>query len=369
MVIALAAQNSWPIFQLDVKSAFLHGDLNKKVFVKQPSGYIKFGQEHKVYKLKKALYGLKQAPRAWYSRIEAYFLKEGFQKCPYEYTLFVKVENNGKLLLVCLYVDDFLFTGNDHTIFDEFKKSMMAEFDMSDLGRMHYFMGIEVIQSDAGIFISQKKYVREILRRFQMENCNPVCTPAETSLKLVRDKNGRKVDSTLYKQIVGSLMYLTITRPNIMYVVSLICRYMENLKEMNLQAAKRIFRYLQGTSDYGILYKKGEKSDLIGFTNSDYTGDQDDRKSTSSYVFKLWSGVISWSSRKQPIVTLSTTEAELVGASACVCQAIWLRKLLEAVHFKQTGLSSTVTIVRPLSYQKILFYMGEANILMFVITS
>ena len=177
LVIVLAAQNSWPIFQLDVKSAFLHGNLEEQVFVDQPPGYIKVKNEHKVYRLKKALYGLKQAPRAWYSRIEAYFLKEGFQKCPYEHTLFVKVSNGGKMLIVCLYVDDLIFTGNDSVMFERFKKSMMVEFEMSDLGMMHYFLGIEVVQSDTGIFISQKKYVREILNRFQMKDCNPVSTP------------------------------------------------------------------------------------------------------------------------------------------------------------------------------------------------
>ena len=157
LLIALAAQNSWPIFQLDVKSAFLHGDLKEQVFVKQPPGYVKVGDEFKVYQLKKALYGLKQAPRAWYSRIEAYFFKEGFFKCPYEHTLFVKVEGEN-MLVVSLYVDDLIYTGNDVDMFAKFKRSMMLEFDMSDLGMMHYFLGIEVVQSAVGNFITQRKY-------------------------------------------------------------------------------------------------------------------------------------------------------------------------------------------------------------------
>ena len=157
LVIALAAQNSWPIFQLDVKSAFLHGYLEEQVFIEQPPGYIKVGNEDGVYKLKKALHGLKQAPRAWYSRIEAYFLKDGFIKCPYEHTMFVKVGDRRKILIVFLYVDDLLFTGNCDTMFGEFKKSMRNEFEMFDLGLMHYFLGIEVMQSDDGIFLSQKK--------------------------------------------------------------------------------------------------------------------------------------------------------------------------------------------------------------------
>ena len=192
LVVALAAQNSWPIFQLDVKSAFLHGYLDEQVFVDQPPGYIKKGYEHKVYRLKKALYGLKQAPRAWYSRIEAYFLKVGFSKCPYEHTLFVKSGEHGRLLIVCLYVDDLIFTGNCPIMFEEFKRSMTDEFEMIDLGLMLYCLGIEVVQSRESIFISQKKYTGEILDRFQMANCNPIITPIELGLKLHKDQRGKK---------------------------------------------------------------------------------------------------------------------------------------------------------------------------------
>lgn len=148
MVIALAAQKGWNIYQLDVKSAFLHGELSEAVFVEQPQGYVRNGEETKVYRLKKALYGLKQAPRAWYSRIEAYFINEGFERCPYEHTLFVKLSEGGNILIVCLYVDDLIFTGSDEKMFKEFKKSMEREFDMTDLGRMHYFLGVEVIQRE-----------------------------------------------------------------------------------------------------------------------------------------------------------------------------------------------------------------------------
>ncbi|CAL8095197.1 unnamed protein product [Prunus armeniaca] len=288
----MAAQNSWPIFQLDVKSAFLHG-------------YVQPGKEKQVYRLKKALYRLKQAPRAWYSRIEAYFAREGFQKCPYEHTLFTKSGEEGKILIVCLYVDDLIYTSNDVAMFNDFKKSMMHEFDMSDLGLMHYFLGIEVVQYSAGIFISQKKYVQEILDRFEMKDCNSVCTPTEIGLKLVKNSGEKKVDQTLYKHIIGSLMYLTATRPDIQHGVSLISRYMECLEVPHLEAAKRIFRYLKGTIDFGILYKKGAKSGLFGFTDSDCAGGPDDRRSTS--------------------------------VAACDCQAIWLRRILEELRGLQEG--------------------------------
>lgn len=217
--------------------------MKELVFIDQLLGYVKSGNEHKVYRLKKALYGLKQAPRAWYNCIETYFLKGAFQKCPYEHTLFIKVEDGGKMLIVCLYVDGLIYTGNNTNMFESFKKSMMAEFEMSDLCMMHYFLGIEVLQSSTGILISQKKYEREILDRFQMKDFNPVNTPSEFGLKLDKDDGGKKVHSTLHKHIVGSL-YLTATRPDIMHAISVISRYMECPTEIHLVAAKRILRYL-----------------------------------------------------------------------------------------------------------------------------
>lgn len=240
MILALAAHKGWNVYQLDVKSAFLHGELKEEVFIEQPQGYEKKGAEGKVYKLKKALYELKQAPRAWYSKIESYFVKEGFERCFCEHTLFIKTEG-GSFLVVSLYVDDLIFTGNDESMFARFKDSMRKEFDMSDLGKMKYFLGVEVMQSSKGIFISQKKYAKEVLERFGMERCNPMQNPIVPGSRLVKDEGGTSVDATTYKQMVGSLMYLTATRPDLAYVVSLISRFMERPTELHQQAVKRIF--------------------------------------------------------------------------------------------------------------------------------
>ncbi|XP_069145620.1 secreted RxLR effector protein 161-like [Solanum lycopersicum] len=158
-----------------------------------------------------------------------------------------------------------------------------------------------------------------------MKNCNPIDTPVEFCSKINKVGRGDMVDNTLYRKIVGILMYLTVTRPDIMYVVSLISRYMESPTEIHFLAAKRFLRYLQGTKDFGLFYKKGEKSNLIGFADRDHAGDQDDKKCTFGYVFVLGTGFVSWSSRKQKIVTLSTTEGEFVAATACACQDAWLR--------------------------------------------
>lgn len=252
-----------------------------------------------------------------------------------EHTLFTKSKEGGKLLIVNLYVDDLIFTGNDKSMCDEFKKSMMLEFDMSDLGKMRYFLGVEVLQNPDGIYICQKKYAREVLERFGMNRSNPVNNPIVPGSKLLKDEKGVRVDATLFKQVVGSLMYLTATRPDLMYGVSLISRFMANPTEQHWLAAKRLLRYLKGTTGLGIFYKKGGCKELIAYTYSDFAGDLDDRKSTSGYVFFLGFGAVSWSSKKQPVVSLSTTEAEYIVAASCACQCVWLRRILEKLGHVQ----------------------------------
>ena len=334
MLIALAAEKGWNVFQLDVKSAFLQGELNEAVYVEQPKGFEIQEEQGKVYKLKKALYGLKQAPRAWYSRIDGYFKKEGFEKCFCEHTLFIKKEEQG-VLVVSLYVDDLIYTGNSEAMLAQFKVSMMEEFAMSDLGKMKFFLGVEVIQDEEGIFINQQKYAEETLMKYGMQNCNSVRNPIVPGNKLTKAGAGEEVDATEFKQLVGSLRYLTARRPDLIYSVNLVSRYMERPNEQHLLAAKRILRYVQGTPNYGILYKRGGEQKVVGFVDSDYAGDVDDRKSTSGFVFMMGGGAVSWASKKQPIVTLSTTEAEFVAAAYGACQAVWMRNVIEEIGFKQ----------------------------------
>ena len=208
----------------------------------------------------------------------------------------------------------------------------MFEFDMIDLGKMRYFLGIEVMQRSNDIFISQKKYTQEVLERFNMDKCNLVHNPMVPRFKLTKNGDGVRIDSTFYKKIVGNLMYLTTTRLDVMFVVSLISRFMDCPIKLHFQSAKRILRYLKGTIDFGVLYEKGGNEELIAYTYSDYARDLDDRKNTLGYVFMLSSGVMSWSSKKQHVVSLSTTEAEFIVATSCACQAIWLRRILEGLR-------------------------------------
>eukprot|EP00253_Pinus_taeda_P012840 PITA_12840 len=291
-MLSIATQHKWKIYQMDVKSAFLNGVLKKEVYVEQPLGYEKKGQEHKVCKLKKPLYGLKQAPRAWYSKIDAYLIENGFDKCDGEPTLYIK-ENDGKILIVVLYVDDLIFTSNDAFLIADFKVVMKSEFEMTDLGFLRYFLGIEVDQSENGVLISQVKYVEAVLKRFNMQDSKAAVTPTVMGLKLTKEDNNKDFDPSSYKSIVASLMYLIATRPDIMFVVSLISRFMERPKEAHWQAAKRILRYVKGA--------------------------------------------ISWASKKQPIVALSIAEAEYVAATVATCQAVWMRRMLRSLCQEQAN--------------------------------
>nr|KYP73058.1 Retrovirus-related Pol polyprotein from transposon TNT 1-94 [Cajanus cajan] len=327
LLISLAAQRQWQILQMDVKSAFLNGVLKEEVYVEQPLGYMKRGDEKKVLRLRKALYGLKQAPRAWNERIDGYFKKNGYEQCPYEHALYIK--KSGKdMMVVALYVDDLIFTGSNAKLIKEFKEIMMKEFEMTDLGLMKYFLGLEVKQSNEGIFISQERYALEILKKFKMEDCNPVSTPMEPGTKLSKFDGGERADSGRYRSLVGSLRYLTCTRPDLMLSVGMTSRFMEDPSYTHWKALKRILRYVQGSLSLGIFYSKSDDYRLVGYSDSDWCGDVDDRKSTSGYVFLLGNTAFTWLSKKQPIVTLSTCEAEYVAASWSVCHAVWLLNLL-----------------------------------------
>lgn len=335
LILALAANQGWKVHQLDLKSAFLRGEINEEVYLEQPQGYEVKGQENKVYKLKKAIYGIRQASRAWFTKIDSYFMSEGFERCLSDYTLFTKRSGDGSFLIVSVYIDDLIFTGNNHQLLEWFKKSMKEKFEMTDLGYMKYFLGVEVVQGSNGIFICQRKYANEILKRFNMEHCNSVKNPMVPGSKVSKNEEGKKIDSTIFKQMIGSLMYLTVTRPDLMYVVSLLSRFMEAPTVLHHQALKRVFRYLKGTTELGIFYKNSGNESLIGYSDSDYAGDLDDRKSTSGYIFKMSSGAVAWSSKKQPVVSLSTTEAEFIAAAACACQSIWMQRVLKKLGIKQ----------------------------------
>jgi len=336
LLIAFAAKMGWKIFHLDVKSAFLNGVLEEEIFVEQPEGFRVAGQEDKVYKLKKALYGLKQAPRAWYSRIDAYLLNRGFIRSESEATLYIKCLQQEFHIVVSLYVDDLFVTGDNLNVVKQFKLDLEAEFELSDLGEMKYFLGMEICQSKNGIFVSQRKYALEVLKKFHMERCKPVATPLVANEKLSQIQSDPKVDGSVYRSLIGSLLYLTTTRPDLMFSTSLLSRFMQSPSQIHYTAAKRVLRYIKGTSDYGIWYVKKMDGKLQGYAYSDWAGSVDDSKSTSGYVFSFGNGIFSWKSKKQEIVAQSTAEAEYISAAAAANQAIWLRKIMKDLGEEQT---------------------------------
>jgi hypothetical protein len=334
LLFALAAQNGWVIHQMDVKSAFLNGYLEEEIFVEQPEGFIVQGHEEKVYKLNKALYGLKHAPRSWYSRIDAHLVNLGFEKSPSEFTLYVKKVDN-EVLVVSLYVDDLFVTGSHKELIDKFKERMKDAFEMTDLGKMSFFLGMQVQQKQNEIFVCQQKYAKEVLKKFNMEDCKPVATPMNPKEKFSKEDGAERVDEKLYRSLIGCLMYLTATRPDIMYAVSLLSRYMHCASEIHFQAAKRILRYVKGTVDYGIRFNQVQNFRLLGYSDSDWAGCVDDMRSTSGYCFTLGSGVFSWCSKKQEVIAQSTAEAEYIAVVAAVNQTLWIRKLMIDLHMEQ----------------------------------
>jgi hypothetical protein len=234
---------------------------------------------------------------------------------------------NDEPVILLLYVDDLFLTGEEKLITD-CKKKLVVEFEMKDLGLMHYFLGLEVWQSPEKIFLNQGKYAVEILKRFDMLECKAMNTPMETKLKLLVDTSSELVDATLYRQIIGSLMYLTNTRPDICFVVNTLSQYLVEPRHVHLVAAKHVMRYLKGTLDFGLCYTGDHDFRLIGYTDSDWAGSVSDRKSTSGCCFSLGSAMTSWKSRKQSSISLSTTEAEYIASCSASCEAIWLQKLL-----------------------------------------
>nr|XP_027097546.1 uncharacterized protein LOC113717094 [Coffea arabica] len=264
-------------------------------------------------------------------------LQHGFLRYPYEHTLYIKFNPKGDVLIVGLYVDDLIFTGNSLKLISEFREAMISQFKMTDLGLMSYFIGIEVRQLAGGIFISQKKLASDILNKFKMNVTKPMMTPVEEKLKLTKDGTGDFVDATYFKRLVGTFRYLTSTKPDITYGIGLISRFMESPCQSHLQAAKRILRYVQGTQSNSIFYSSSQGSNLVGYTDSDWAGDTIRRRSTSRYVFYLGFGVFSWSSKKQQVVALSTAEAKYMAATSSATQALWLRRILRFLQHKQDG--------------------------------
>ncbi|GJZ32000.1 retrovirus-related pol polyprotein from transposon TNT 1-94 [Tanacetum coccineum] len=278
--VAYAAHKSFPIYQMDVKTAFLNGPLKEEVYVAQPDGFVDPDHPDKVYRLRKALYGLKQAPRAWYDELSKFLISKGFTKGIIDPTLFT-IKYGEDILLVQIYVDDIIFGSTNPKFSKRFEKLMHGRFEMSLMGEMKFFLGLQIHQSPRGIFINQAKYTLEILKKHGMEKGQSFGTPIATKPKLDADVSGEPIDQTDYRSKIGSLMYLTSSRPDIVQAVCYCARYQARPTEKHLKEVKRIFRYLRGTIHMGLWYPKGSGFELTAFSDVDHAGCVDTRKSTS----------------------------------------------------------------------------------------
>nr|GEX72085.1 retrovirus-related Pol polyprotein from transposon TNT 1-94 [Tanacetum cinerariifolium] len=321
LFIAYAAHKSFTVYQMDVKTAFLYGPLKEEVYVNQPDGFVDLYHPDQVYRLKKALYVLKQASRAWYDELSKFLLSKGFSKGFIDPTLFI-TKHRGDILLMQIYVDDIIFGSTNPNLSKRFEKLMHSKFKMSMIWELKFLLGIQIHQSPRGIFINQTKYAQEILKKYGMTSCDSVGTVMATK-HLDADLSGTLVDQTKYCSMVGALMYLTSSRPDIMHATCYCASYQAKPTEKHLTAVKRIFWYLKDTIHMGLWYPKDTGFNLTAFSDSAHVGCPNLRKSTSGGIqFLGGDKLVSWSSKKQDCTSMSFAEAEYVSLSACCAQVL-----------------------------------------------
>ena len=335
-VLALAAREDMELVQMDVKTAFLHGDLHEDIYMQQPEGFVEKGKERLVCKLKKSLYGLKQAPREWYHKFHSFMLSQGYRRSDIDHCLYTKRAKDGSLLILILYVDDMLLAGTNMDELAALKSKLNDSFDMKDLGDASHILGMRIVRDRDKklLYLSQTEYIEKVLKRFNMERGKALSTPLPPYMKLClndcpkSDAEKAEMAKVPYSSAVGSLMYAMIcTRPDIAFAVGVVSRYMSNPGKKHWEAVKGVMRYLNGTKELCICFGSREAC-VLGYTDADYAGDMDKRRSTSGYVFIFTGGAVSWRSRLQNCTSMSTTEAEYIAASEACKEAIWLARLV-----------------------------------------
>ena len=329
-IFALCAQKGLLLHQMDVATAFLNGKLEEEVYMEQPHGYCE--NKDLVCKLKRSLYGLKQSPRCWNVVLDKHLKSIGFNQHKEDPCLYTAT--GGETVIVAVYVDDLLIAAENENCLDKVKKKIAQGFNMKDLGELQSFLGIQVKQNEDGVFINQPGYTVKVLEKFGMKECNPVATPVNVSQKLKKDDGDEIVSQSLYQSAVGSLLYLSgWTRPDIAFAVHNVAKFASHPTKQHWIAVKHIFRYIRGTMDHGILYKRGDRA-LVGYSDASWASDANDRKSVSGYIFTLAGAPISWRSKKQTTVALSTAEAEYIALSAAAQEAVWLQNLMLGLGLK-----------------------------------
>ncbi|KAM0960324.1 hypothetical protein ACFX2C_025377 [Malus domestica] len=339
LVLALATNFGWSLRQLDVKNAFLHGILQEEVYMSQPPGFSDPHHPTHVCRLHKSLYGLKQAPRAWNERFTSFLPSLGFLSTYADPSLFVRNDGQSVVILL-LYVDDIIITGSASAAITAVITALTKEFDIKDLGPLHYFLGLQITSNSSGLFLSQSTYVSDLLVKADMVHSKPCSTPCLPYSRLLKDDGHPFHNPSLYRSLVGALQYLTFTRPDIAFSVHQVCQFMHSPMDSHYAAVKRILRYLKGSPDLGIQLTPGEL-DLHAFSDADWAGDPNDRRSTTGFVVYLGPNPISWSSKKQSTVSRSSTEAEYRALSSTSTEIDWIKQLL---HFMQIAVPCPTTL-------------------------
>jgi histone deacetylase 1/2 len=336
LVLSLAVSRGWSLRQVDVSNAFLHGYLTEEVYMQQPPGFEDSQFPSHVCKLQRAIYGLKQSPRAWYSRLSERLLQLGFKASKADTSLFVFTQG-GVQLYMLVYVDDIVIAGSSPVAIDRLVAALSASFPIKDLGALDFFLGLEASCNSGGMSLTQRKYALDLLHRVNMENCNSASTPLATGEKLSRD-SGHVLgtnNATRYRSVVGGLQYLTLTRPDISFAVNKVCQFLSQPTEVHWEAVKRILRYVKGTINTGLQFRRSPSTGISVFTDADWAGYVDDRRSTGGFAIFVGPNLISWSSKKQPTVSRSSTEAEYKALANGTAEAMWVESLLKELGVKQ----------------------------------
>jgi len=309
VLFSIAANKNWSLHQFDVKNAFLHGDLKEEVYIEAPLGFSKDFQRNEVCKLEKELYEIKQSPRAWFGRFTMAMKRYGYKQSNSDHTLFLKRKGD---LITCLiiYVDDMIITGSDIEEISQLKNNLFREFEMKDLGGLKYFLGIEALRFNKGIFISQRKYIMNLLAETGMIDCKPTDTPIQVNHGLKFEEGANLADKERYQRLVEKLIYLSHTLPDIAYVVGVISQFMHQPQEDHMEASMKIVRYLKGTPGSGFVFQKHGNLNIEAYTDADWAGNPNDRRSTSGYFTLVGGNLVTWRSKKQKVVALSSAEAE-----------------------------------------------------------
>uniref|UniRef100_A0A2N9ELB4 Reverse transcriptase Ty1/copia-type domain-containing protein n=2 Tax=Fagus sylvatica TaxID=28930 RepID=A0A2N9ELB4_FAGSY len=331
---ALQKQGTWSLVTpppnknvLDVKNAFLHGTLKEEVYMVQPQGYIDSTHPHHVCRLHKSIYGLKQAPRAWFESFTTQLLHLGFIASLADSSLFI-YHHQQVIAYLLLYVDDIVLTSNSPSFLDHLILQLRKVFDLKDLGALHYFLGLQVSRTSDALHVTQSKYASDLLIKHHMVDSKPAKTPCSPNIRLSLHEGDLLSDPHGYRSLVGALHYLTFTRPDISFAVHQVCQYMTAPTSTHLTAAKRVLRYIKGTLYHGIAFTPGPLS-LSVFSDADWAGDPNDRRSTSGLLVYLGSNPITWSAKKQPTVSRSSTESEYRALATASAELCWIRTLLK----------------------------------------